>query len=146
MTARLEIKVERGVHLERNGLNSGAGARGAWRRVGQRAVPLPRLCAGAALPRRGAGGAAAPGAELPGPGDLRPGDLRRALQRGRNHAPPGQVGTHHAIGGRGKHPEKWRSWSPHLGRELHSRQLQIALRAMALLKVGGLMPWASMSL
>ena len=38
-----------------------------------------------------------------------------------------------------KHPEKWRSWSPHLGRELHSRQLQIALRAMALLKVGGLM-------
>ena len=44
-----------------------------------------------------------------------------------------------------KHPEKWRNWSPHLGRELHSRQLQIALRAMALLKVGGLMTFGFMS-
>ncbi|CAK9115927.1 unnamed protein product [Durusdinium trenchii] len=44
-----------------------------------------------------------------------------------------------------KHPEKWRSWSPHLGRELHSRQLQIALRAMALLKVGGLMTYSTCS-
>lgn len=38
-----------------------------------------------------------------------------------------------------KYPEKWRDWSPHVGRALHSRQLQIALRAAALLRVGGLM-------
>ncbi|CAE7207671.1 NSUN2 [Symbiodinium sp. CCMP2456] len=44
-----------------------------------------------------------------------------------------------------KHPEKWRSWSPHLGRELHARQLQIALRGLALLQVGGQMTYSTCS-
>ncbi|CAE7570115.1 NSUN2 [Symbiodinium natans] len=44
-----------------------------------------------------------------------------------------------------KHPEKWRSWSPHLGRELHARQLQIAMRGLALLRVGGQMTYSTCS-
>ncbi|CAJ1401750.1 unnamed protein product [Effrenium voratum] len=44
-----------------------------------------------------------------------------------------------------KHPEKWRTWSPQLGRQLHARQLQIALRAAALLKPGGVMSYSTCS-
>eukprot|EP00939_MAST-03C_sp_MAST-3C-sp1_P005161 g5161.t1 len=42
--------------------------------------------------------------------------------------------------------ELWRYWQPHLGIELHSLQLQIAMRAAALLRVGGLMAYSTCSL
>jgi 16S rRNA C967 or C1407 C5-methylase (RsmB/RsmF family) len=37
-------------------------------------------------------------------------------------------------------------WAPHQGRQLHSLQLQIALRAAALLAVGGQMAYSTCSL
>jgi len=36
-----------------------------------------------------------------------------------------------------KYRDKWGHWQPHQGRQLHSLQLQIALRGLALLRVGG---------
>merc|ERR1712216_572137 len=44
-----------------------------------------------------------------------------------------------------KYPEKWRHWAAHLGRSLHSLQLQIALRAAALVRVGGLVSYSTCS-
>ena len=45
-----------------------------------------------------------------------------------------------------KYEEKWRSWTPHLGRQLHSLQLQILLRGMRLLRVGGFLCYSTCSL
>lgn len=45
-----------------------------------------------------------------------------------------------------KAPELWRYWSPHLGRQLHSLQLQLALRAAHLLAPGGVMAYSTCSL
>lgn len=45
-----------------------------------------------------------------------------------------------------KYRDKWRHWHPHQGRQLHSLQLQIGLRAVALLKVGGLLSYSTCSL
>ena len=45
-----------------------------------------------------------------------------------------------------KTPELWRYWQPHLGLELHSRQLQIAMRAARLLDVGGTMAYSTCSM
>ncbi|CAK0813676.1 unnamed protein product, partial [Prorocentrum cordatum] len=44
-----------------------------------------------------------------------------------------------------KYPEKWKSWAPHHGRMLHSLQLQIAMRAAALLRTGGLLCYSTCS-
>eukprot|EP00927_Polykrikos_kofoidii_P030281 TRINITY_DN26074_c0_g1_i1.p1 TRINITY_DN26074_c0_g1~~TRINITY_DN26074_c0_g1_i1.p1 ORF type:complete len:665 (-),score=93.90 TRINITY_DN26074_c0_g1_i1:325-2319(-) len=44
-----------------------------------------------------------------------------------------------------KFPEKWRDWSAYPGRMLHSLQLQIALRAAMLLRVGGIMAYSTCS-
>ena len=45
-----------------------------------------------------------------------------------------------------KNQDLWRYWQPHLGIELHSRQLQIAMRAASLLAVGGSMAYSTCSL
>lgn len=45
-----------------------------------------------------------------------------------------------------KNQDLWRYWQPHLGIELHTRQLQIALRAASLLAVGGTMAYSTCSL
>ena len=45
-----------------------------------------------------------------------------------------------------KAPELWRYWQPHLGRQLHSIQLQLALRAANLLAPGGVMAYSTCSL
>ncbi|KAK3273882.1 hypothetical protein CYMTET_17904 [Cymbomonas tetramitiformis] len=44
-----------------------------------------------------------------------------------------------------KYRDKWGHWLPHMGRGLHSLQLQIAIRAIGLLKVGGLMTYSTCS-
>ena len=45
-----------------------------------------------------------------------------------------------------KAPELWRYWEPHLGRQLHSIQLQLAMRAASLLVAGGVMAYSTCSL
>jgi 16S rRNA C967 or C1407 C5-methylase (RsmB/RsmF family) len=45
-----------------------------------------------------------------------------------------------------KYRDKWAHWRPHMGRQLHSIQLQIALRAAHLLKTGGVMTYSTCSL
>ena len=45
-----------------------------------------------------------------------------------------------------KYRDKWRHWQPHQGRQLHSLQIQIGLRALSLLKVGGVMSYSTCSL
>jgi len=45
-----------------------------------------------------------------------------------------------------KYRDKWRHWQPHQGRQLHSLQVQIAVRGLALLKVGGLLSYSTCSL
>ncbi|EKX41667.1 hypothetical protein GUITHDRAFT_55503, partial [Guillardia theta CCMP2712] len=45
-----------------------------------------------------------------------------------------------------KYRDKWRHWHHFQGRQLHSLQLQIALRSIALLKVGGLVSYSTCSL
>ena len=45
-----------------------------------------------------------------------------------------------------KYRDKWRHWRPHQGRQLHSLQVQIALRGLAVLKVGGLLSYSTCSL
>ena len=42
-----------------------------------------------------------------------------------------------------KGPELWNRWSPRLGNTLHSTQLQIALRGVALLRPGGMMTYST---
>ena len=45
-----------------------------------------------------------------------------------------------------KTPELWKAWRPSLALQLHSLQLQIALRGAALLKVGAIMTYSTCSL
>ena len=45
-----------------------------------------------------------------------------------------------------KYVDKWAHWDPTVGRQLHATQLQIALRAARLLRVGGQMTYSTCSL
>ena len=45
-----------------------------------------------------------------------------------------------------KYRDKWRHWQAHQGRQLHSLQVQIGMRGLSLLKVGGLMSYSTCSL
>jgi 16S rRNA C967 or C1407 C5-methylase (RsmB/RsmF family) len=45
-----------------------------------------------------------------------------------------------------KYRDKWGHWEAHLGRQLHSLQLQIAVRAASLLKRGGVMAYSTCSM
>jgi tRNA (cytosine34-C5)-methyltransferase len=42
-------------------------------------------------------------------------------------------------------PQSWSSWGPDYGTSLHILQLRIALRGLALLRVGGLMAYSTCS-
>ena len=42
-----------------------------------------------------------------------------------------------------KNPEIWQRWAPNFGKGLHSLQLQIAMRGLALLKVGGVLSYST---
>ncbi|CAL1385339.1 unnamed protein product [Linum trigynum] len=45
-----------------------------------------------------------------------------------------------------KAPDLWRKWSPGMGNGLHNLQIQIAMRGLALLKVGGKMVYSTCSM